>query len=196
MQVSELAEWFTQLDPHTEELAGTEPLIQALRNLLDSFVEIGLVYLSLDHSTSSLSGGEAQRVTMIRHLGSTLSDATYIFDEPSAGLHPHDVQRMIRLLHQLRDKGNTVLVVEHQPDVIRSADHLVELGPGVGSDGGQVVYQRDLAGLQAADTPPDAPSISAPGCGRSPGRRRESCPSVAHRSTTSRRWMWTCRWGC
>src|SRR5690606_27838679 len=115
----------------------------------DAFVEIGLGYLSLDRPAGTLSGGEAQRTKMIRHLGSALTGVTYVFDEPTVGLHPHDVQRMNDLLLRLRDKGNTVLVVEHKPEVITVADHVVDIGPGAGSAGGEVVYAGTVAGLRA-----------------------------------------------
>ncbi|WBL17902.1 excinuclease ABC subunit UvrA [Citricoccus sp. NR2] len=131
---------------------AAEPLLATLRQLLEGFVQIGLGYLSLDRPSGTLSGGEAQRVKMIRHLGSALTDVTYVFDEPTAGLHPHDVARMNTLLGQLRDQGNTVLVVEHNPDVIEVADHLIDLGPGAGVHGGEVVYEGDLAGLRASGT--------------------------------------------
>jgi excinuclease UvrABC ATPase subunit len=128
------------------------PLAAALLHTLDSFVEIGLGYLSLDRPAGTLSGGEAQRTKMIRHLGSSLTDVTYVFDEPTIGLHPHDIQRMNDLLLQLRDKGNTVLVVEHKPEVIDIADHVVDLGPGAGTAGGEVVFEGTLDGLRASDT--------------------------------------------
>ncbi|WP_159796811.1 ATP-binding cassette domain-containing protein [Puerhibacterium puerhi] len=147
MQISDLAEWVRELDE-----PSVAPLLANLRHLLDSFVEIGLGYLSLDRSSGSLSGGEAQRTKMIRHLGSSLTDVTYVFDEPTIGLHPHDIQRMNDLLLRLRDKGNTVLVVEHKPEAIAIADHVVDLGPGAGSAGGQVVYQGTLEGLRASGT--------------------------------------------
>ncbi|GAA1999518.1 ATP-binding cassette domain-containing protein [Microbacterium ulmi] len=147
MQITDLAEWLREIgDP---EVA---PLLQGLRALIDSFVDIGLGYLSLDRSSGTLSGGEAQRTKMIRHLGSALTDITYVFDEPTAGLHPHDIQRMNELLGLLRDKGNTVLVVEHKPEVIEIADHIVDLGPGAGRAGGEVQYEGDVAGLRASDT--------------------------------------------
>ncbi|SCF63115.1 hypothetical protein GA0115256_143255 [Streptomyces sp. DconLS] len=133
MQISDLAAWVREL---TEP--SVAPLLDSLRGTLDSFVEIGLGYLSLDRPSGTLSGGEAQRVKMIRHLGSSLTDVTYVFDEPSVGLHPHDVRRMNGLLRRLRDKGNTVLVVEHKPEVIAIADHVVDLGPGAGTAGGTV----------------------------------------------------------
>src|SRR5699024_7998992 len=119
---------------------------------LDSFVDIGLGYLSLERPSGTLSGGEAQRTKMIRHLGSPLTDVPYVFDEPTIGLHPHDIDRMNELLQQLRDKGNTVLVVEHKPEVIAIADHIVDIGPRAGSAGGQIVFEGDLAGLKSSDT--------------------------------------------
>ncbi|WP_329378199.1 excinuclease ABC subunit UvrA [Streptomyces sp. NBC_01716] len=147
MQISDLAEYIRKLDD-----PGVAPLLGNLRDLLESLVEIGLGYLSLDRVSSSLSGGEAQRVKMVRHLGSSLTDATYIFDEPTIGLHPHDIRRMNDLLLRLRDKGNTVLVVEHKPEVIAMADHVVDLGPGAGTAGGRICYTGDVAGLRASDT--------------------------------------------
>ena len=128
------------------------PLLEALRDTLDSFVEIGLGYLSLNRPSGTLSGGEAQRTKMIRHLGSSLTDVTYVFDEPTIGLHPHDIERMNDLLLQLRDKGNTVLVVEHEPETIAIADHVVDLGPGAGTGGGEVVFEGTVEGLRASDT--------------------------------------------
>lgn len=147
MQISDLAEWVGEIDE-----PGMGPLLKSLQFLLDSFVEIGLGYLSLNRASGTLSGGEAQRTRMIRHLGSSLTDVTYVFDEPTVGLHPHDVRRMNDLLVQLRDKGNTVLVVEHDPDVIEIADHLVDLGPAAGVAGGEVVFEGDLDGLRASGT--------------------------------------------
>jgi excinuclease UvrABC ATPase subunit len=147
MQISDLAAWVRQLDEPT-----VAPLLTALGETLDSFDEIGLGYLSLDRPAGTLSGGEAQRTKMVRHLGSALTDVTYVFDEPTIGLHPHDVQRMNQLLLQLRDKGNTVLVVEHKPEAIAIADHVVDLGPGAGTGGGEVVYQGSLEGLRASGT--------------------------------------------
>lgn len=147
MQISDLAEYVRKIeDP------AVAPLLGNLRDLLESLVEIGLGYLSLDRVSSSLSGGEAQRVKMVRHLGSSLTDATYIFDEPTIGLHPHDIRRMNDLLLRLRDKGNTVLVVEHKPEVIAIADHVVDLGPGAGTAGGQICYTGDVAGLRTSGT--------------------------------------------
>ncbi|MFI0481344.1 ATP-binding cassette domain-containing protein [Actinomadura sp. 9N215] len=147
MQVSDLAGVVRGIgDP------SVAPLLVTLRETLDSMVEIGLGYLSLDRESTSLSGGEAQRVKMVRHLGSSLSDVTYVFDEPTAGLHPHDVARMNGLLLRLRDKGNTVLVVEHKPETIAIADHVVDLGPGAGAAGGRVCYTGDVAGLRASGT--------------------------------------------
>ncbi|MBK8541106.1 MAG: excinuclease ABC subunit UvrA [Ardenticatenia bacterium] len=147
MQISDLAVWVRGLDD-----ASVAPLLAALGETLDAFVDIGLGYLSLDRPSGTLSGGEAQRVKMIRHLGSSLTDVTYVFDEPTIGLHPHDIQRMNDLLLQLRDKGNTVLVVEHKPETIAIADHVVDLGPGAGTDGGEVVFEGTVAGLRASDT--------------------------------------------
>jgi excinuclease UvrABC ATPase subunit len=147
MQISDLAGWVRELDD-----ASVAPLLKGLRHLLDSFTEIGLGYLSLDRSSGTLSGGEAQRTKMIRHLGSSLTDVTYVFDEPTIGLHPHDIERMNQLLLQLRDKGNTVLVVEHKPETIAIADHVVDLGPGAGSGGGQVCFEGTVDGLRGSDT--------------------------------------------
>ncbi|MFF2118840.1 ATP-binding cassette domain-containing protein [Kitasatospora sp. NPDC058184] len=147
MQISDLADWVRDLDE-----PSVAPLLGTLRQALDSFVEIGLGYLSLDRPSGTLSGGEAQRVKMIRHLGSSLTDTTYVFDEPTTGLHPHDIDRMNRLLLRLRDKGNTVLVVEHKPQTIAIADHVVDLGPGAGAAGGTVCYEGDVAGLRAGGT--------------------------------------------
>jgi excinuclease UvrABC ATPase subunit len=147
MQISDLAEWVRGLDA-----PSVRPLLKTLRETLDSFVEIGLGYLSLDRPTGTLSGGEAQRTKMIGHLGSSLTDVTYVFDEPTVGLHPHDIQRMNDLLRRLRDKGNTVLVVEHKPETIVIADHVVDLGPGAGSAGGEVVFEGTVEGLRASGT--------------------------------------------
>jgi excinuclease UvrABC ATPase subunit len=147
LQISDLAEWVRGLDAPT-----VAPLLATLLRTLDSFVEIGLGYLSLDRPSGTLSGGEAQRVKMIRHLGSSLTDVTYVFDEPTAGLHPHDIQRMNQLLLRLRDKGNTVLVVEHKPETIAIADHVVDLGPGAGKAGGTVCFEGTVAGLRASGT--------------------------------------------
>ncbi len=147
MQISDLAGWVSDLDE-----PSVVPLLTALRATLDSFVEIGLGYLSLARPSGTLSGGEAQRVKMIRHLGSSLTDVTYVFDEPTIGLHPHDIQRMNDLLLQLRDKGNTVLVVEHKPETIAIADHVVDLGPKAGADGGIVMFEGTVAGLRKSDT--------------------------------------------
>ncbi|WP_432705944.1 ATP-binding cassette domain-containing protein [Actinoallomurus iriomotensis] len=147
MQISDLAEWVGRLaEP------SVAPLLTALRHTLDSFVDIGLGYLSLDRPSGTLSGGEAQRTKMIRHLGSSLTDVTYVFDEPTIGLHPHDIQRMNDLLRQLRDKGNTVLVVEHKPEAIAIADHVVDLGPGAGTAGGTVCFEGTVEGLRASGT--------------------------------------------
>ena len=147
MQISDLAAWVRGLDE-----PSVAPLLAKLLQTLDSFVEIGLGYLSLERPSGTLSGGEAQRVKMIRHLGSSLTDITYVFDEPTAGLHPHDIQRMNQLLLRLRDKGNTVLVVEHKPETIAIADHVVDLGPGAGTAGGTVCFAGSVAGLRASGT--------------------------------------------
>jgi excinuclease UvrABC ATPase subunit len=147
MQISDLAEWVGGLDE-----PSVAPLLAGLRHSLDSFVEIGLGYLSLERPSGTLSGGEAQRVKMIRHLGSSLTDVTYVFDEPTTGLHPHDIQSMNDLLLRLRDKGNTVLVVEHEPETIAIADHVVDLGPGAGTAGGRVCFEGSIEGLWASGT--------------------------------------------
>ena len=147
MQISDLAEWIRDFDE-----PSAKPLLTALQEALDSFVDIGLGYLSLDRPTGTLSGGESQRTKMIRHLGSALTDVTYVFDEPTIGLHPHDVQRMNDLLVQLRDKGNTVLVVEHEPDTIEIADHVVDLGPRAGTAGGEVVFEGTVEELRDSRT--------------------------------------------
>ncbi|WP_028276329.1 excinuclease ABC subunit UvrA [Arthrobacter sp. I3] len=147
MQISDLAAWIRELDA-----PSVAPLLKGLQHLLDSFAEIGLGYLSLDRPAGTLSGGEAQRTKMIRHLGSSLTDITYVFDEPTIGLHPHDIERMNQLLLQLRDKGNTVLVVEHKPETIAIADHVIDLGPGAGTAGGSVCFEGTVGGLRASDT--------------------------------------------
>ena len=147
MQISDLAEWVRGLDD-----ASVAPLLKGLQHLLDSFAGIGLGYLSLDRPAGTLSGGEAQRTKMIRHLGSALTDVTYVFDEPTIGLHPHDIERMNQLLLQLRDKGNTVLVVEHKPETIAIADHVVDLGPAAGAGGGEICFEGDVAGLRRSGT--------------------------------------------
>jgi excinuclease UvrABC ATPase subunit len=147
MQINDLAEWVRGLDE-----PSVAPLLATVRETLDSFVEIGLGYLSLDRSSGTLSGGEAQRTKMIRHLGSSLTDVTYVFDEPTIGLHPHDIQRMNDLLLRLRDKGNTVLVVEHKPETIAIADHVVDLGPGAGTAGGEVVFEGTVDELRTSGT--------------------------------------------
>src|SRR4051794_36194992 len=147
MQISDLAAWIRGRDE-----SSVSPLLSALGDTLDSFVDIGLGYLSLDRSSATLSGGESQRTKMIRHLGSSLTDVSYVFDEPTIGLHPHDIERMNELLLQLRDKGNTVLVVDHKPETIAIADHIVDLGPGAGSEGGEVVYEGTFEGLRKSST--------------------------------------------
>ncbi len=147
LQIGDLADWVRDLDE-----PSVAPLLGGLVQLLDSFTEIGLGYLSLDRPAGTLSGGEAQRTKMIRHLGSSLTDVTYVFDEPTIGLHPHDIERMNRLLLQLRDKGNTVLVVEHKPETIAIADHVVDLGPGAGAGGGTICFEGDVDGLRGSET--------------------------------------------
>ena len=147
MQISDLAQWVRELKE-----PSVAPLLKGLQHLLDSFTEIGLGYLSLDRSAGTLSGGEAQRTKMIRHLGSSLTDVTYVFDEPTIGLHPHDIAQMNDLLIRLRDKGNTVLVVEHKPETIAIADHVVDLGPGAGSGGGEIVFEGSIEALRKAKT--------------------------------------------
>ncbi|MDT0380051.1 excinuclease ABC subunit UvrA [Streptomyces sp. DSM 42041] len=147
MQISDLTAFLRGVDG-----PSVAPMLASLRHLLESLVEIGLGYLSLDRASASLSGGEAQRVKMVRHLGSSITDVTYVFDEPTIGLHPHDIQRMNGLLLRLRDKGNTVLVVEHKPEVVAIADHVVDLGPGAGSEGGRICYTGEVAGLRRSGT--------------------------------------------
>lgn len=147
MQISDLAEWV-----HSVSDKSVAPLLGTLRHTLGSFVNIGLGYLSLERPSGTLSGGESQRTKMIRHLGSSLTDVTYVFDEPTIGLHPHDIQRMNELLLQLRDKGNTILVVEHKPEMIQIADHVIDLGPGAGTEGGEVTFEGTVAGLRKSDT--------------------------------------------
>ncbi|MFB8190543.1 ATP-binding cassette domain-containing protein [Microbacterium sp. NPDC055988] len=147
MQVTDLADWVRGLD-----LPGAGPLLQALSANLDAFVTLGLGYLSLERPSGTLSGGEAQRIKMLRHLGSSLTDITYVFDEPTIGLHPHDIQRMNGLLLQLRDKGNTVLVVEHKPETIAIGDHVIDLGPGAGSAGGEICFEGTVEGLKTSGT--------------------------------------------
>jgi excinuclease UvrABC ATPase subunit len=187
MQISDLAEWLRGL-----EEPSVAPLVAKLQHTLDSFVEIGLGYLSLDRPSGTLSGGEAQRTKMIQHLGSSLTDVTYVFDEPTIGLHPHDIQRMNDLLLRLRDKGNTVLVVEHKPETIVIADHIVDLGPGAGTAGGEIVYQGSVEGLRRSGTLTgrhldDRASLAGlPGFSRCAGRT----------PTTSGTSMSISRWGC
>src|SRR5687767_8603017 len=147
MQINDLAQWVRNLNE-----PSVAPLLGKLRQTLDSFVEIGLGYLSLDRPSGTLSGGEAQRTKMVGHLGSSLTDVTYVFDEPTIGLHPHDIQRMNELLLRLRDKGNTVLVVEHKPETIAIADHVVDLGPGAGRAGGEVCFEGTVGGLRTSGT--------------------------------------------
>ncbi len=192
MQISDLAAWVSGLDE-----PSVAPLLGALHQTLESFVEIGLGYLSLDRPSGTLSGGEAQRTKLIRQLGSSLTDVTYVFDEPTVGLHPHDIQRMNDLLLQLRDKGNTVLVVEHKPEVIAIADHVVDLGPGAGTAGGEVVFEGTVEALRDSGTltgrhlddraqlKPDDPHT-----------HRASSRSAAPTATTCTTSMSTCRSAC
>ena len=178
MQISDLADWVRELDE-----PSVAPLLAGLQHLLDSFAEIGLGYLSLDRPAGTLSGGEAQRTKMIRHLGSSLTDVTYVFDEPTIGLHPHDIERMNDLLLQLRDKGNTVLVVEHKPETIAIADHVVDLGPGAGTAGGEVVlrgHRRGAAAQRHHHRPP--PRRPGPAQGRRCARRPARWRSAARRT--------------
>ena len=185
MQISDLAEWVRGLDE-----PSVAPLLEALRQTLDSFVEIGLGYLSLDRPSGTLSGGEAQRTKMIRQLGSSLTDVTYVFDEPTIGLHPHDIQRMNELLLQLRDKGNTVLVVEHKPETIAIADHVVDLGPGAGSRGWRRCASRARStGCGRAAPSPGGTSTTGPSLkeavrhadGRARGARRDDAQPAGRR---------------
>lgn len=147
MEVRDLAKWIKDV-----EAPSIAPLLQALSDTLDNFVEIGLGYIQLDRPAGTLSGGEAQRTRMIRHLGSALTDVTYVFDKPTAGLHPYDIERMNKLLLDLRDKGNTVLVVEHKPETITNADHVIDLGPGAGSNGGEIRFEGSVEKLKNSDT--------------------------------------------
>lgn len=177
MQISDLAAWVRGLDE-----PSVAPLLDALRRTLDSFVEIGLGYLSLDRPSGTLSGGESQRVKMIRHLGSSLTDVTYVFDEPTIGLHPHDIQRMNGLLLRLRDKGNTVLVVEHKPETIVIADHIVDLGPGAYWRAAPSASRAPSRGCGPAAPSPAAISTTGP-----PSRRRCASPPARWRSAAPRR---------
>jgi excinuclease UvrABC ATPase subunit len=186
MQISDLADWVRDLaEP------SVAPLLGGLQHLLDSFAEIGLGYLSLERPSGTLSGGEAQRTKMIRHLGSSLTDVTYVFDEPSIGLHPHDIERMNDLLLQLRDKGNTVLVVEHKPEMIAIADHVIDLGPGAGAGGGEVVFEGTVDGLRGSGT-----STTGPPSRRERGPRAPRSRCVAPRLTTCGTSTSTSRSGC
>jgi excinuclease UvrABC ATPase subunit len=192
MQISDLAAWVRDLDE-----PSVAPLLVALGDTLDSFVEIGLGYLSLDRPSGTLSGGEAQRTKMIRHLGSSLTDVTYVFDEPTIGLHPHDVQRMNRLLLRLRDKGNTVLVVEHKPEAIAIADHVVDLGTARrhrGRSGGVRGHRRGPARQRHAHRPP--PRRPRHPQGPPSARRRAPSRCGARARTTCRTSTWTSRWAC
>lgn len=163
MPATELEHWLARLD-----LPAAAPLITQLRSLLRNLTEVGLGYLALDRPTSTLSGGEGQRIRTVLHLDSALTDLTYVFDEPAAGLHAHDTKRVVTLLRALRDKGNTVLVVEHHPDVITAADHVIDLGPGAGTDGGTITYQGPLAGLAGTDTPTSRALTAGPILNREP----------------------------
>jgi len=191
MQVTDLADWVRGL-----KLPEAGPLLGALSANLDAFVTLGLGYLSLERPSGTLSGGEAQRIKMLRHLGSSLTDITYVFDEPTIGLHPHDIQRMNRLLEQLRDKGNTVLVVEHKPETIAIADHVVDLGPGAGSNGGEICFEGDVEGLKQSGTLTgrhlDDRARSRRRCAPPPGRSR----CAAQTSTTSVTSTSICRSAC
>ena len=199
MQISDLAAWVRGLDE-----PSVAPLLGALRHTLDSFVEIGLGYLSLDRPSGTLSGGEAQRTKMIRHLGSSLTDVTYVFDEPTIGLHPHDIARMNDLLLQLRDKGNTVLVVEHKPEAIAIADHVVDLGPGAGTAGrrgGVRGHRRRAAGERhphrAAPRRPRVRSSRRCGPRRGCWRCAAPPPTTCGGSTSTSRsgcWSWSPAW--
>ena len=191
MQISDLAEWMRDLDE-----PAVAPLLAGLQHLLDSFAEIGLGYLSLDRPAGTLSGGEAQRTKMIRHLGSSLTDVTYVFDEPTIGLHPHDIERMNNLLLQLRDKGNTVLVVEHKPETIAIADHVVDLGPGAGTDGGTVCFEGTVEGLRGSDTTTGRHLDDRAALKESVRPRPAPSRSAARRRTTSRTSTSTSRSGC
>ena len=194
MQISDLAVWVRDLDE-----PSVAPLLGNLQHTLDSFVEIGLGYLSLDRPAGTLSGGEAQRTKMIRHLGSSLTDVTYVFDEPTIGLHPHDIQRMNELLLRLRDKGNTVLVVEHKPEAIAIADHVVDLGPGAGSArrrGGVRGHPRRPSSQRHVDraTPgrPGRPEAVGAEHGRACWRCAARAPTTCRRSmSTSRSACWS-----
>ena len=192
MQISDLAEWVRSLDE-----PSVAPLLRNLQQTLDSFVTIGLGYLSLDRPSGTLSGGEAQRTKMIRHLQSSLTDITYVFDEPTIGLHAHDVEQVNALLHRLRDKGNTVLVVEHDAEVIRVADHVVDMGPGAGPHGGTIVYEGPVDGLVGLRDRyrPRARRPPGPQAGAA-GRKAARSPSATPRSTTSRTSRSTSRWAC
>ena len=184
MQISDLADWVRARDE-----PSVAPLLAALQQTLDSFTEIGLGYLSLDRPSGTLSGGEAQRVKMIGHLGSSLTDVTYVFDEPTTGLHPHDIQRMNELLLRLRDKGNTVLVVEHEPETIAIADHVVDLGPGAGTAGGTVCFEGTHRGA-AGERHPHRPPSRRPGRSQGDGSdadRRAGDPRRHHAQPARRR---------
>ena len=191
MQISDLADWVRGLDE-----PSVAPLLAGLQHLLDSFAEIGLGYLSLDRPAGTLSGGEAQRTKMIRHLGSSLTDVTYVFDEPTIGMHPHDIERMNGLLLQLRDKGNTVLVVEHKPETIAIADHVVDLGPGAGTPAAPSASRGRVGGLRGSDTITGRHLDDRATLKESVRASRAHWRCVAPRRTTCRRWTSTSRSGC
>lgn len=181
MQISDLAEWVSGLKE-----PSVAPLLTTLGETLDSFVEIGLGYLSLDRPSGTLSGGEAQRTKMIRHLGSSLTDITYVFDEPTTGLHPHDIARMNDLLLRLRDKGNTVLVVEHKPETIVIADHIVDLGPGAGSAAATSASRAPSRAFAPATPSPAVTSTTGPQSKRPCGSPPEQSRFVERTHTTSK----------
>ena len=193
MQISDLAEWVRGLDE-----PSVAPLLAALQHTLDSFVEIGLGYLSLDRPSGTLSGGEAQRTKMIRHLGSSLTDVTYVFDEPTIGLHPHDIERMNDLLLQLRDKGNTVLVVEHKPETIAIADHVVDLGPAPARPVARWCSRAPSRGCGPATPSPAGTWTTGPPsrrrCGRPPGRWRSAAPAPTTCRTSTSTSRSACSW--
>ena len=191
MQISDLADWVRGLKE-----PSVAPLLTGLQRLLDSFTEIGLGYLWLDRPSGTLSGGEAQRTKMIRHLGSSLTDVTYVFDEPTIGMHPHDIERMNKLLLQLRDKGNTVLVVEHKPETIAIADHVVDLGPGAGTEGGTVCFEGTVDGLRGTTPSPVVISTTGPLSRSRCARVTAPWRFAGRRRTTFRTWTSTSHSAC
>nr|BFE52709.1 hypothetical protein GCM10017745_61360 [Saccharothrix mutabilis subsp. capreolus] len=191
MQITDLAKWVNGLSE-----PSVAPLLAALRHTLDSFAEIGLGYLSLDRPAGTLSGGEAQRVKMIRHLGSSLTDVTYVFDEPTIGLHPHDIQRMNDLLLRLRDKGNTVLVVEHKPDAIAIADHVVDLGRARARRAARCASRAPSRACGPAAPSPAGTWTTGPGSRTPSGSARACWRSAARPGTTCATWTSTSRWAC